>query len=1029
MTIKQLFNSTGLNDGLNPVESAIKPCLIAFFSLWASLAQASEKPNVLLILVDDLKPALGSYGDPLAKTPNIDKLAARGTKFSHAYCNQAVCAPSRYTLMLGSHSTSTGLYGLGSSLRQTLPNAVTIPQYFASHGYTTESLGKIFHIGHGNLGDPKSFSVPHFKEKVIEYVDTDSKPEGKLTREEAMFQNVAAPPGGMNRLPRGAAYESPYVADDAYADGRVADETIRRLTAAKERDKPFFIAAGFARPHLPFSAPKKYWDLFDPADFKLATNPDHPKGSPKTAHKRGGEIRNYFPVPDKNDPAMISDEVALNLIHGYYASASYADAQIGKVLDSLTSQGLVENTLVVLWGDHGFHLGDLGVWTKHTNYEQANHIPLIFAGPGIPANQTTGQPAGSVDVYPTLAELADLPEPDGPQPMDGLSLVPVLKDPLARVRDHTFHAYPKAKLGRSIRTERHRLVEWKKPGEPAETAEIELYDYQHDPLESENLASQSPEIVETLRKILATYPEAVSKRRKPKKKSAEIKASTPSPIIAGKRIDIVAEVNIRPKRSGTANGVVLAQGGNQHGYALHFIEGKPAFDVRVKGAVTRLISEETATGPTRIEASLGPKKIKLSVNGSPPISVDSPGLIPAQPQDSLSVGFDDLSAAGNYQSPHPFNHTIVGSRVDVGGTTAPVPAPTPRDKIKAALKSHDRAFHITNGWIRDPYIVTAANGIHYLTGTTPLANEPREQSDPYNTGLGETSLVGWQARVWQSRDLIDWQAVGESGAPFSLLDGIWATTKPAAHAGDDRSQWRLWAPELHWIDHLGKWAITHTSPAPVKGANLSLSSGNQPIGPWTNPFGESLGRKHDPSLFKDDDGTWYLVWGATEIAPLKADFSGFASPPVKIGPGGETAKMGHEGCLIMKIEGKYVLFGTGWSTGNMRRGSYNLYYATADQIEGPYSSRKFAGRFLGHGTPFQDKEGRWWCTAFYNANVPPLPRRGIASRDLSMTAQTINQRGVTLVPLEVRLTDKGELLIRAKDPDYGTIGPDEAQKF
>jgi len=194
-------------------------------------------------------------------------------------------------------------------------------------------------------------------------------------------------------------------------------------------------------------------------------------------------------------------------------------------------------------------------------------------------------------------------------------------------------------------------------------------------------------------------------------------------------------------------------------------------------------------------------------------------------------------------------------------------------------------------------------------------------------------------------------------------------------------------------------------------------------------MGSAIGRRHDPSLFRDDDGTWWLIWGATKIAPLKDDFSGFAGDPVAIRPAGETAKMGHEGCLIRKIEGKWVLFGTGWSTGEMRRGSYNLYYATADELTGPWSERKFAGRFLGHGTPFRDGEGRWWCTAFYNANVPPVPREGVRTRDLSATARTINRRGTTLVPLQVRLEDDGELLIRAKDPAYAVPGPDEAQDF
>ncbi|MDF1858700.1 MAG: sulfatase-like hydrolase/transferase [Verrucomicrobiales bacterium] len=1005
--------------------------ILLFLVTCFSFASASEKPNVLLLLVDDLKPALGSYGDPLAITPHIDRLAGKGVRFEKAYCNQAVCAPSRFTLMLGAHSTSTGLYGLGSELRKAIPNAVTMPQHFAKHGYRTESLGKIFHIGHGNEGDPESFSVPHFKEKVIEYVDPKSKPDGKLTREEAMFQNIPAPPGGMNTLPRGAAFESPDVDDEAYADGRVAAETGRRLEAAKERFKkdgtPFFIAAGFARPHLPFSAPKKYWDLYDPEKFELAPNQDLPAGSPPVAGKRGGEIRNYFPVPDKNDPAEISDEVALQLIHGYYASTSYVDTQIGKVVQKLEDLGLAENTIVVLWGDHGFHLGDLGIWTKHTNYEQANRIPLLFSGPGITAGSTTGQLAESVDVFPTLAELAGLPAPKGPQPIDGVSLVPALKDPDARVRDHAFHAYPKGKLGRAIRTDQYRLVEWKTPGDRPENAELELYDYESAPLESKNLATEKPKVVSELRKILSRYPEAVGRN----KKTTPSKKPGPAASIAGKPIHIVAEVNIRGENN-KANGVVVAHGGNQNGYSLYFVDGKLRFEVRTKGKSTRIETMEPITGTNRIEADLGPKKMKLSINGGTPLTKPSPGLIPVEPLDPFTVGHETDSSVGDYRSPFPFSHTIVGTRVDIAGRMAPVPPTTPRDTIVSSLASHDRAFHVTNDWIRDPYIVTGPDGTYYLTGTAPNPGDEREQSDPYNTGLGETSLVGWKAKVWKSADLIDWEPYGENGTPYSLLDGIWPQANPEAHAGDDRSQWRLWAPELHWIDHLGKWALTHTSPGPVKGANLSLSAGPEPKGPWSNPFGAELGRKHDPSLFQDDDGTWYLVWGATSIAPLKPDFSGFASPPIQISPAPSPdigSKMGHEGCLIMKIEGKYVLFGTGWSTNLMRRGSYNLYYATADKIEGPYSERKFAGRFLGHGTPFQDSDDRWWCTAFYNANIPPVPREGIETRDLSVTAQTINERGVTLVPMEVETLKNGELHIRAKDPAYANPGPDEDQKF
>ena len=243
------------------------PMVVSAVFLFLSCCSAVERPNILLLLVDDLKPALGCYGDQAAKTPNIDRLAGRGMRFDLAYCNQAVCAPSRFTLMLGAHSTSTGLYGLGSQLRERVPEAVTMPQYFARYGYRTEALGKVFHVGHGNQGDPESFVAEPFRDKVIEYLDPRSTDGGQLTREEALFTNQKL--GKIRSLPRGAAFESPVAEDVEYADGRVAEETIRRLEAAKRRldsdGTPFFIAAGFVRPHLPFSAPKKYWDLFDPA--------------------------------------------------------------------------------------------------------------------------------------------------------------------------------------------------------------------------------------------------------------------------------------------------------------------------------------------------------------------------------------------------------------------------------------------------------------------------------------------------------------------------------------------------------------------------------------------------------------------------------------------------------------------------------------------------------------------------------------------------------------------------------------------
>lgn len=345
-----------------------------------------------------------------------------------------------------------------------------------------------------------------------------------------------------------------------------------------------------------------------------------------------------------------------------------------------------------------------------------------------------------------------------------------------------------------------------------------------------------------------------------------------------------------------------------------------------------------------------------------------------------------------------------------------------KKQIEKGLKSYDRALHIKDGWIRDPFIVLAADGYYYLTGTTPLPGEPREKSDKYNTGLGPESIVGWKMRLWRSRDLIEWESMG---APYSLKKGIWFKEAEERFEEVDQAQWRLWAPELHFF--FDKWVIVHTSPSPVKGANLSVTQGASIEGPFDNPMGVNLGRKHDPSLFRDDDGQVWLISGATSIVPLKPDLSDYCGQEIRIGPANR--KMGHEGCLMHKIGNKYVLFGTGWSTDMGRKGSYNLYYCTADKVTGPYGQRKFAGRFLGHGTPFKDKQGRWWCTGFFNANVPPLSRKDIKDKDMSDNAYTINEQGVTIVPLDVKVQKSGEIYIRAKDPDYAHPGPEEAQSF
>jgi iduronate 2-sulfatase len=480
------------------------------------MSPAAGRPNILLICVDDLKPNLGCYGDPLAKTPHIDRLAGRGLRFDRAYCNQAVCAPSRNNLMLGSRSTSLGIYSLGDNFRLAQPEAVTLPQYFLKHGWTTGATGKIFHTGHGNHDDEASWSTPAYHDKVVEYLLPASAANGQLTREEAFFSNRQL--DRIASLPKGAAWERTDVPDNAYADGRIADEGIKRLRESRRRpDAPFFLALGFVKPHLPFTAPETYWAMHDPAAFPLAKHRTDPANAPAYAGKKGGEIINYEPLTVDN----LKDEATQRkLIHGYYAAASYADAQIGRVLDELERLELAESTVIVLWGDHGWHLGDHGYWTKHTNYEEANRIPLLVIAPGVARpGSHTGQLAETVDVYPTLAALAGLPAPEGPQPIDGTDLGPVLRDPAARVRDCATHCYPRGeRIGRAIRTERYRLVEWKVPGAPADTADYELYDYETTPDESVNIAAEQPQVVADLLAKLARQPEALkpgSWNRKP----------------------------------------------------------------------------------------------------------------------------------------------------------------------------------------------------------------------------------------------------------------------------------------------------------------------------------------------------------------------------------------------------------------------------------------------------------------------------------------------------------------------------------
>jgi iduronate 2-sulfatase len=474
-----------------------------FVLVGVCIGRTAERPNVLLICVDDLKPMLGCYGDATVKSPNIDVLAGRGVQFNLAYCNQAVCSPSRNALLTGLRPTTLGIYDLATNFRVSRPDAVTLPQYFKENGYRSEGMGKVFHHGHGNHEDDASWSVPYWRSDVVHYALKEHADANKNSREAALFNNA----GGAKAkdLSKGVAYESADVPDNVYPDGQTADEAIERLAgAAKDPNQPFFLAVGFVKPHLPFCAPKKYWDLYDPSTFKLAERRTAPDGAPAFAPTNWGELRNYAGMPEKGP---VPDDDARILIHGYHAAVSYMDAQVGRVLAALEKDGLAKNTIVVLWGDHGWHLGDHGQWCKHTNYEEAAHIPLIVFDPRVKhGGSKTDSMVESVDVYPTLCKLAGLPVPKG---LDGMSFAQVLDDPAAPTKDYIIHAYPRGeRIGRAVRTARYRLVEWKVPSEDLSKAIYELYDYQADPGENKNLAKDQPEVVQELASILAKQPEA-----------------------------------------------------------------------------------------------------------------------------------------------------------------------------------------------------------------------------------------------------------------------------------------------------------------------------------------------------------------------------------------------------------------------------------------------------------------------------------------------------------------------------------------
>lgn len=449
------------------------------FVLSAVSLPAAEKMNVLFIAVDDLKPTLACYGDPIAKTPNIDRLAARGTTYTRAYCQQAVCNPSRVAVMTSLRPETTAIYDLETFFRDVVPDVVTLSELFINHGYHAERTGKIYHAGHGITDDPQSWSVVRKFPIKPRYGPAEEADVLKRKREaKAAGIDIKHPKNSV----RGQAWSAPDIADDELRDGQLPKDAAAMMDLAKAEGKPFFAAVGFLNPHLPFVSPKKYWDLYSKEEIQsqIATYRTKPSGAPDYGVHSWGELRKYHKIPAKGP---LSEEQEFDLVHGYYAAVSYVDACVGQLLDELDARGIAENTAIVLWGDHGWHLGDHGIYCKHTNYEQAARVPMIVSLPG---QENPGEKNDAlvelVDLYPTLATAAGLPLPDH---VEGSALQTV-----GESQELSYHLYPRfgktsRLMGHAVRSERYRLVNWH---EGAKTDAIEFYDYETDPLETKNLA-------------------------------------------------------------------------------------------------------------------------------------------------------------------------------------------------------------------------------------------------------------------------------------------------------------------------------------------------------------------------------------------------------------------------------------------------------------------------------------------------------------------------------------------------------------
>jgi len=440
--------------------------LLTLFFACQTAETPQQPPNVLFIAVDDLRPQLGCYGNDIIQSPNIDQLASEGFLFEHAYCNVPVCGASRASLLTGLRPKPDRFLNYYTYANEDAPEATSLPEHFKNNGYYTASLGKVFH----NRDDkPNSWSEPAWHPSV-------DMPEGGSWRDYQLPENIELDNSGDTR---GPPYENVNLPDSTYFDGKIANRAKLKLQQFSGQEQPFFLAVGFVKPHLPFNAPRKYWDLYEEAEVQPGQEIPFPENAPEQARHNFGELRHYALIPEKGP---VPDSIARKLIHGYHACVSYTDALIGQVLEELERLDLAENTVVILWGDHGWSLQEHGLWCKHSTFNVAMQTPLILKVPGKSGGQRIEALAEFVDIYPSLCELADLPFPEH---LQGDSFVPLLENPEADGKEAVFARWHSAD---AVKTERYLYTEWF--DSTSNSVARMLYDHQTDQAETVNIAEE-----------------------------------------------------------------------------------------------------------------------------------------------------------------------------------------------------------------------------------------------------------------------------------------------------------------------------------------------------------------------------------------------------------------------------------------------------------------------------------------------------------------------------------------------------------